>query len=147
MQEHLPGSTYAVDLLFNARGTAKATIPRTVERSPRGGASVQRVLRSRRLELLAKAVARRLHLRYTATVRMKEDASGRARVLDVWPTFSPELALTVAAGVDLPSLALKTVFDLPIQPEEVRFQELAMMARSAPLFVDPRQLTAECRTS
>lgn len=139
VQEHLPGRSYTVALVANARGTVKAAVPQTREGTP-GRPQVQRVLRSRRLEVLAREVARRLGLRFGATVRLREDQHGRPRVVDVYPTLTSGLALSVAAGVDLPSLALKAALGLPIGPDEGRFQELAMVERAAPLFLDPARV-------
>ena len=57
-------------------------------------------------------------------MQLKRDADGRPALLEVNPRFPGAMPLTIAAGVDMPSLTLDVVLGRPV-PEHVDFQEIA----------------------
>ena len=72
----------------------------------------------------ASAVARAIGLTTVANVQLKRDADGRPALLEVNPRFPGAMPLTIAAGVDMPSLTLDAVLGRPV-PDHVDFQEIA----------------------
>lgn len=124
VQELVPGEEYVVDVLADATGHVVAAVPRAVLRVDHGLAVAGRTVRDAELAAAASAVARAVGLTSVASVRLRRDAGGAPVLLDVDPRFSGETSLTVAAGVDLPSLALDDVLDRDV-PRSVDFAEVA----------------------
>jgi len=57
-------------------------------------------------------------------VQLRRDRAGRAALLEVNPRFPGALPLTIAAGVDIPSLVVDLYTGRPL-PERLSFRELA----------------------
>jgi carbamoyl-phosphate synthase large subunit len=138
-QEHLPGEEFSVDVIANADGHVVAAVPRTRTRVDSGVSIAGRTLRDAELEATATAVAQAIGLTGVANVQLRRDANGVPALLEVNPRFPGAMPLTIAAGVDMPSLALDLAlgFDLP---ETVEFRELANVRFLEDVFVDPTEV-------
>jgi carbamoyl-phosphate synthase large subunit len=124
VQALLPGDEYDVDTLADADGHVVAAVPRARPRVDSGDPGAGRTVADRELEGAARLVAAAVGLVGVATVRLRRDAEGRAALLAVDPTFPDGVPLTVAAGVDLPSLALDLALGREL-PDSVPFDEVA----------------------
>jgi carbamoyl-phosphate synthase large subunit len=95
----------------------------------------------RELEQTARRVAEAIGLVGVANVQLRRDAEGRAALLEVNPRFPGAMPLTVAAGVDMPSLALDLALGRPL-PDAVPFAEVAVVRYLEDVFLDPADVLA-----
>jgi carbamoyl-phosphate synthase large subunit len=123
-QELLPGDEYSVDVLAGLDGRVIAAVPRARLRVDSGVAVAGVTVHDEELVETASAVARAIGLTTVANVQLKRDVDGRPALLEVNPRFPGAMPLTIAAGVDMPSLTLDAVLGRPV-PDHVDFQEIA----------------------
>jgi len=124
VQELLPGQEYSVDVLADATGHVVAAVPRARLRVDSGVAVAGVTVHDDELVATAAAVARAVGLTSVANVQLKRDADGVPALLEVNPRFPGAMPLTIAAGVDMPSLALDDVLGRDV-PRHVDFVEIA----------------------
>jgi carbamoyl-phosphate synthase large subunit len=138
-QENLPGDEYSVDVIANADGHVIAAVPRTRTRVDSGVSIAGRTVHDPELEATATAVAQAIALSGVANVQLRRDVNGVPALLEVNPRFPGAMPLTIAAGVDMPSLALDLALGLEL-PHEVPFRELANVRYLEDVFVDPAEI-------
>ena len=123
VQELLPGDEYSVDVIADADGRVVAAVPRTRTRVDSGVSIAGRTVHDPELEEQAAAVARAIGLVGVANVQLRRDREGRAALLEVNPRFPGALPLTIAAGVDIPSLVVDLYTGVPLTAEQVEAAE------------------------
>jgi carbamoyl-phosphate synthase large subunit len=69
-------------------------------------------------------VARAIGLSTVANVHLKRDADGVPALLEVNPRFTGAMPLTIAAGVDMPSITLDALLSRKV-PKSMDFVEIA----------------------
>jgi carbamoyl-phosphate synthase large subunit len=138
-QENLPGDEYSVDVIANADGHVIAAVPRTRTRVDSGVSIAGLTVHDPELEATAAAVAQAIALTGVANVQLRRDVNGVPALLEVNPRFPGAMPLTIAAGVDMPSLALDLALGLEL-PREVPFRELANVRYLEDVFVDPAEI-------
>jgi carbamoyl-phosphate synthase large subunit len=138
-QENLPGEEYSVDVIANADGHIVAAVPRTRTRVDSGVSIAGLTVRDADLEATAAAVAQAIGLTGVANVQLRRDKQGVPALLEVNPRFPGAMPLTIAAGVDMPSLALDLALGLDL-PEGVEFREVANVRFLEDVFVDPADI-------
>ena len=124
VQELLPGDEFSVDVLADLAGNVVAAVPRARLRVDSGVAVAGVTVHDDALIETASAVARAVGLSTVANVQLKLDSAGNPGLLEVNPRFPGAMPLTIAAGVDMPSLTLDAVLGRPI-PAHVDFREIA----------------------
>jgi len=124
VQDFLPGEEYSVDVIADASGSVVAAVPRTRARVDSGVAIAGRTVHDDELENAAASIARAIGLVGVANVQLRRDRDGRAVLLEVNPRFPGALPLTIAAGVDIPSLVADLFLGRGI-PSTVAFREIA----------------------
>jgi carbamoyl-phosphate synthase large subunit len=139
IQEHLPGDEFSVDVLAAGDGTVVAAVPRTRTRVDSGVSIAGRTVHDEALESTAAAVARAIGLRGVANVQLRRDTEGVPALLEVNPRFPGALPLTIAAGVDMPSLVVDLALGRDI-PTRIDFRDLANVRFLEDLFVDPADI-------
>jgi carbamoyl-phosphate synthase large subunit len=139
IQENLPGDEYSVDVLSAGDGTVVAAVPRTRTRVDSGVSIAGRTVHDDGLESTAAAVARAIGLRGVANVQLRRDTEGVPALLEVNPRFPGALPLTIAAGVDMPSLVLDLALGVHIPPR-IEFADLANVRFLEDVFVDPSEI-------
>jgi carbamoyl-phosphate synthase large subunit len=139
IQEHLPGDEFSVDVLAAADGTIVAAVPRTRTRVDSGVSIAGRTVHDDGLESTAAAVARAIGLRGVANVQLRRDSEGVPALLEVNPRFPGALPLTIAAGVDMPSLVLDLALGVAL-PEKLEFRDLANVRFLEDVFVSPDEI-------
>ena len=139
IQEHLPGEEFSVDVLADAGGHVVAAVPRTRTRVDSGVSIAGRTVRSGELESTAAAVATAIGLTGVANVQLRYDSNGVPALLEVNPRFPGAMPLTIAAGVDMPSLALDLALGLDV-PDNVPFREIANVRFLEDLFVEVSEI-------
>ena len=138
IQANLPGEEYSVDVIATG-GTLVAAVPRTRARVDSGVAIAGRTVRDAELERQASLVAAAIGLDGVANVQLRRDASGQPALLEVNPRFPGALPLTIAAGVDLPSLALDLALGRAL-PEIAPFREIATVRFLEDIILDPAEV-------
>lgn len=141
VQDYLPGDEYSVDVLADLDGTVIAAVPRSRLRVDSGISVAGATFHDAELEAAARAVARAIDLTTVANVQLRRDADGRAALLEVNPRFPGAMPLTVAAGVDMPSLTLDLVLGRPV-PRSLDFDELAVVRHLDEVFVTSADIAA-----
>lgn len=126
LQELLPGTELSLDVLARADGSVVAVVPRTRLKVDSGIAVAGCTVVDPALDALGRGVAARVGLTSVANVQVKQHADGGHRLLEVNPRLPGSMPLTVAAGVDMPTLALADVLGHPV-PDRVEHRELAMV--------------------
>ncbi|MGN7948470.1 ATP-grasp domain-containing protein [Microbacterium sp. 22215] len=124
VQDYLPGEEYSVDVIADAAGAVIAAVPRTRARVDSGVAIAGRTVHDPELEETAAAVAKAIGLVGVANVQLRRDRAGRAVLLEVNPRFPGALPLTIAAGVDIPSLVADLFLGRDL-PSSIAFREIA----------------------
>ena len=124
VQDLLPGEEYSVDVIADADGHVVAAVPRLRSRVDSGVAIAGRTVHDAELETSAAAVARAIGLVGVANVQLRRDRAGRPALLEVNPRFPGSLPLTIAAGVDIPSLVVDLFLGRPL-PTSIPFREIA----------------------
>jgi carbamoyl-phosphate synthase large subunit len=124
VQELLPGDEYSVDVLADLDGHVVAAVPRARLRVDSGVSVAGVTIHDEDLVATASAVARVIGLTTVANVQLKRDADGVPALLEVNPRFPGAMPLTIASGVDMPSLTLDAVLGRPV-PDHVEFREVA----------------------
>jgi carbamoyl-phosphate synthase large subunit len=105
-QEYLPGQEFSVDVLqLGDRGAVAVARERLKVDS--GIAVTARVIRDQALEDLAMDVTERVGVSPIANVQFRRRADGEPRLLEVNPRVPGTIALSIAAGVNMPELALR----------------------------------------
>ena len=77
----------------------------------------------------------------TSNVQAKAGPDGVPRLLEVNPRFPGSMPLTIAAGVDMPSLALADALGLQV-PTDVDFREVAMVRHWEDIVLDADEFGA-----
>ncbi len=139
IQEHLPGDEYSVDVIADAESRVIAAVPRTRTRVDSGVSIAGRTVHDDGLESTAAAVAAAIGLAGVANVQLRRDKHGIPALLEVNPRFPGAMPLTIAAGVDMPSLALDLALGLPL-PHRIEFRDLANVRYLEDVFIDPAEV-------
>ncbi|MGX5681468.1 ATP-grasp domain-containing protein [Schumannella luteola] len=139
VQELLPGEEYSVDVIADARSHVIAAVPRTRTRVDSGVSIAGRTVHDEGLQSTAVAVAEAIGLTGVANVQLRRDRAGIPALLEVNPRFPGALPLTIAAGVDMPSLALDLALGVEL-PESLDFVDLATVRFLEDVFVDPAEV-------
>ena len=127
VQELLPGAEYSLDVLASADGHVAAVVPRERLKVDSGIAVTGRTLHDDALERFARDVAGLIGLTTVANVQVKLDAAGEPALLEVNARFPGTMPLTVAAGVDMPKLAIGEALGTPIPDGPLPFEDIAMV--------------------
>jgi carbamoyl-phosphate synthase large subunit len=139
VQEHLPGDEYSVDVLAAADGSVVAAVPRSRTRVDSGVSIAGRTMKSDELESTAAAAARAIGLVGVANVQLRYDLHGVPALLEINPRFPGAMPLTIAAGVDMPSLAVDLALGRDI-PARVDFVEIANVRYLEDVFVPTSEI-------
>jgi carbamoyl-phosphate synthase large subunit len=139
IQENLPGEEFSVDVLADAAGNVVVAVPRTRARVDSGVSIAGRTLHDDALESTAAAVASAIGLVGVANVQLRYDVHGVPALLEVNPRFPGALPLTIAAGADLPSLALDLALGREL-PKRLDFRDLATVRFLEDIYVDPADI-------
>lgn len=141
LQQLLPGAEHSLDVLAYRDGRIAAVVPRSRLKVDSGIAVTGCTVADPALIELGRLVAEAIGLTTVANVQVKEDADGRPRLLEVNPRLPGSMPLTIAAGVNMPALALADVLGRAV-PDHVEFRELAMVRHWQETFLAVEELRA-----
>jgi carbamoyl-phosphate synthase large subunit len=125
-QEYLPGTEYSIDVLARPDGHIVAAVPRTRDRVDSGIAVAGRTVRDDQLESFGRLVAEAIGVTGVVNVQARGDAAGVATLLEVNARFPGTMSLTMAAGIDMPVLAVDAAYGA-VLPTSLDFAELAVV--------------------
>ncbi len=124
---------YAVDLLIDRLGMVAAAVPYIADRhrdEDRSGPVWWRRIRDPWVIASATKVADSFDLDFAAHVRLREDAFGLLQLIHIAPGFSETLAMTVASGVNVPLLAIRSALDLDSELDATHAPSFALGRRA-----------------
>ena len=136
VQEHLPGPEHSLDVLARRDGRVLAVVPRERLKVDSGIAVTARVTRDEELESFGRTVAERIGLVGVGNVQVKQAAGGEPALLEVNPRFPGSMPLTIAAGVNMPALAVREALGQPMPDNPIEFRPLAMVRLLEDRFLD-----------
>lgn len=125
-QELLPGAEFSIDVLARPEGGVVAAVPRRRDKIDSGIAVAGRTVADPELERFGRAVAEAIDARGVVNVQAKIDRDGHPGLLEVNARFPGTMALTQAAGIDMPLLAVQARRGL-VLPERIDFREVAVV--------------------
>jgi carbamoyl-phosphate synthase large subunit len=126
-QQFLPGAEYSVDVLCDGPGVVLAAVPRERLKVDSGIAVAARTVHDDELITVATAAARAAGISFMGNVQLRRDANGRARLLEINARIPGTVALTVAAGVNMPRHIVRAALGLPNEHVSGAFEEVAMV--------------------
>ena len=133
----LPGDEYSVDVVYD--GSSYSAVPRSRVKIDSGVAVAGCTVYDRELMELACAAAGAVGITHVANVQFKRDGQGRPRLLEINPRFSGTMPLTVAAGVNMPMIALRRRLGFQVKSPSY-FRELAMVRSFHETFIEPSSI-------
>ena len=104
--EYLPGREYSVDMLCE-NGTARIVVVRLREEIRSGISFRSVVVEGKEIETIARQVCEALEFDGPMGLQLKEDKEGKPKVIEVNPRLHGSCVLSVAAGANIPYLAIK----------------------------------------
>jgi carbamoyl-phosphate synthase large subunit len=147
VQEHLPGAEFSLDVLARADGHVAGVVPRERLKVDSGIAVTGRTLHDDALEHFARKVAEAIGLTTVANVQVKQDAAGVPALLEVNPRFPGTMPLTIAAGIDMPKLAIGEALGDAIPDGPLPFEDIAMVRYFEQRFFPFDDITSLQRTA
>lgn len=127
VQELLPGPEFSLDVFADRSGEVLAVVPRERLKVDSGIAITGRTTHDEALEKFGADVARLIGLTTVANVQAKEAVEGVPALLEVNPRFPGTMPLTIAAGVDMPKLAVDEALGRGLPPAPIPFNDVAMV--------------------
>lgn len=142
VQQLLPGTEYSVDVLCDGPGNVVAAVPRERIKIDSGIAVASRTLYDQELIEIAGAAARSVGIRHMANVQLRRDEHGRPRLLEINARIPGTVALTIAAGINMPRHIVRRALGLETDAIEPTFAEVAMVRLLQDIVIDPSELAA-----
>ena len=144
IMEYVPGTEYSVYGISDLDAQPLAVIPvrriQAVSESKKA-----QVTKDRGLQRVASEIASKLGLIGPWNVQLMKSKT-RVALIEVNPRFAGTTSLIVAAGVNLPELAIKAFLGEPIRPTEVEFRDHLIMTRyNEEIFLSPTDLIPKNR--
>ncbi|MGE3507427.1 MAG: ATP-grasp domain-containing protein [Vicinamibacterales bacterium] len=140
VQEYLDGPEFTLDMLCSFSGEALAIVPRERVVIRAGVIDRGRTVRDPALLALGRQCAAVLPFAGPVNIQCRV-VQGTPVVFEINPRFSGGIALTLAAGVDMPRLLLELVLGFRVPPAIGQFKEnLWMTNYEASVFVEQRHV-------
>ena len=106
VMEYLPGAEYSVDVVAMGDSVGPV-IPRSRQRTRAGISFAGTVERREELIETATEICQQLGLRYNVNIQFKYDGDGNPKVIEINPRVAGTIIMGVAAGANMPYLAVK----------------------------------------
>lgn len=137
IQAYLPGAEYSVDVFADQNGVTRAAVPRERLRVDSGVAIAARTVHDADLEQYSRLVAGAIGLQYVANVQFRRADDGRPQLIEVNPRFPGTMPLTVAAGVDMPKMAVQACLGRTDWRRSYGFSDVGVVRHWEEIFVEP----------
>ena len=142
VQELLPGPEYSLDVFASREGEVLAVVPRERLKVDSGIAITGRTSHDEELQKFGADVAKLIGLTTVANVQAKGAVEGVPALLEVNPRFPGTMPLTIAAGVDMPKLAVEEALGQPLPAGPIPFNDVAMVRHFAEHVFDYSEIEA-----
>lgn len=106
VMEYLPGDEYSVYVLAN-NGKMEYCIPQLRQRLEQSYSFEAIVKKNNKISTLCKKIIEVMNLNYNVNIQIKLSKSGQPKVVEINPRMGGSIALSAAAGVNLPYFAIK----------------------------------------
>lgn len=126
LQEFLPGDEFSIDVLGRPDGHIVAAVPRLRDKVDSGIAVAGRTVHDDALITFGRLVAEAIGVVGVVNVQVRRARDGSPALLEVNPRFPGTMALTMAAGIDMPNLAVDALFGTQL-PDALDFVEVAVV--------------------
>jgi len=120
VSEYLPGMEYSVDSLV-AGGETLTMVPRARRQTRSGISSVGVVEKDEAVMSAAEEINRAFEFDYNINVQLKYSTDGVPKLVEINPRVSGTICLSVAAGPNLPYLAIKQALGEPLAIPDVEW--------------------------
>ena len=137
-QELLPGEEFSIDVLARPGGGIVAAVPRRRDKVDSGIAVAGRTVADPGLEAFGRRVAELIGAQGVVNVQAKLTADGQPALLEVNARFPGTMALTQAAGIDMPLIAVQARRGRPL-PDRLDFSEVAVVRHWEDIVVPLRE--------
>jgi carbamoyl-phosphate synthase large subunit len=120
VMEYLPGKEYTVDCLCH-EGNLLAMVPRRRDKMIGGISGVAEVVKDENFEEMLRVcirIIKKLKLSYAVGFQFKCNEEGRPRLIECNPRLQGSTCLTVAAGLNIPKLAVQLALG-EIEPDDI----------------------------
>lgn len=142
IMEYVPGTEFSVYGLSGSDGSPIVTVPIRRIEAIRESKKAE-IVKDRRVQSVAAEVAGQLGLVGPWNVQLMR-VGRRVVLIEVNPRFAGTVALIIAAGVNLPELALKAALGKPIASAELRFRDRLLMTRyNEEIFLTPGEVVRQ----
>ena len=141
-QELLPGPEYSLDVFASREGEVLAVVPRERLKVDSGIAITGRTSHDEELQEFGAEVARLIGLTTVANVQAKGATEVVPALLEVNPRFPGTMPLTIAAGVDMPRLAVEEALGHELPAGPIPFRDVAMVRHFAEEVFDFSEIEA-----
>ena len=106
VMEYLPGSEYSVYVLAN-NGKMEYCIPQLRQRLEQSYSFEAIVKKNNKISTLCKKIIKIMNLNYNVNIQIKLSKSGKLKIIEINPRMGGSIALSAAAGVNLPYFGIK----------------------------------------
>jgi carbamoyl-phosphate synthase large subunit len=120
VMEYLPGREYSIDMLCS-QGEMLVAVTRSRDEIRSGISFRGTVVDSPRAVSVCERICGEIDFDGPVGVQLREDADGALKVLEINPRLHGSVVLTVAAGINLPYLALKNCLGEPFTIPPIRY--------------------------
>jgi len=125
LAEYLPGDEYSVDILCDG-GNVLSAVTRLRLSTLYGLALHARVVDERDVQQSACRLVEKLGLSFVVNVQFRRSENGEAKLMEINPRIPGTIGLTVAAGVNMPYMALKMILGEPFTLPTLRIGTVIM---------------------
>ena len=144
IQECLPGPEYTVDCLFDTNYNPIATVVRERLETKGGICSKGVTVKDEKIRKITEAVANEFKLQYAACIQYMLDKDKNPKLIEINPRFSGGLPLSIAAGPDLPYLAVQLLQGKKLDYQDYK-EGVVMISHSEPIFIESGNLISDIR--
>jgi carbamoyl-phosphate synthase large subunit len=106
VMEYLPGDEYSVYILAN-KGNMIFCVPQLRERLEQSYSFEASVKKNKKIIRICKKIAKVMNLDYNSNIQIKLSKNNQPKVVEINPRMGGSIALSAAAGVNLPYLSIK----------------------------------------
>jgi carbamoyl-phosphate synthase large subunit len=136
VQEHVQGREFTIDTFSDMEGNVISAVPRERIEVRAGVSDKGRTIMDRRLINFGKTIAERLRIKGPACMQCIYDGN-EFKFIEINPRFSGGISLTIAAGVHVPLLLLRSIMGERIEPAIGKFKkDLLMLVYEEAVYVD-----------
>lgn len=125
-QEYLPGTEYSIDVLARPDGHIVAAVPRSRDKVDSGIAVAGRTYHDEALQMFGRNVAVAIAATGVVNVQARRTTDGALALLEVNARFPGTMSLTMAAGINMPVLAVAAALGASL-PDALDFADVAVV--------------------